>query len=135
MWKRKANFSANPAAIRMEVASGVDWFELHGEVQYGETTAALPELLEAVRRGENTVRLGDGTYGVLPEEWLSRIGLVAGLGTAEMATFVFAAIRRACWTRCSPPSPRFLATRLSSACASSWALSRRSRGRATSGIP
>jgi superfamily II DNA or RNA helicase len=72
-----------PAGFRMEVASGVDWFELHGEVQYGETAAALPELLEAVRRGENTVRLGDGTYGVLPEEWLSRIGLVAGLGKAE----------------------------------------------------
>ncbi len=72
-----------PGSYRMEVASGVDWFELRGEVQYGETTAALPELLEAVRRGENTVRLGDGTYGVLPEEWLARIGLVAGLGTAE----------------------------------------------------
>jgi superfamily II DNA or RNA helicase len=72
-----------PGGFRMEVASGVDWFELHGEVQYGDSTARLPELLEAVRRGENTVRLGDGTYGVLPEEWLQRIGLVAGLGTAE----------------------------------------------------
>lgn len=72
-----------PGGYRMEVASGVDWFELRGEVQYGETTAALPELLEAVRRGENTVRLGDGTFGVLPEEWLARVGLVAGLGTAE----------------------------------------------------
>ena len=72
-----------PGSYRMEVASGVDWFELRGEVQYGDTTAALPELLEAVRRGESTVRLGDGTYGVLPEDWLARIGLVAGLGTAE----------------------------------------------------
>ncbi len=72
-----------PASYRMEVASGVDWFELRGEVQFGETSAALPELLEAVRRGENTVRLGDGTYGLLPEEWLLRVGLVAGLGTAE----------------------------------------------------
>ena len=72
-----------PGSYRMEVASGVDWFELRGEVQYGETTATLPELLAAVRRGENTVRLGDGSYGVLPEEWLARVGLVAGLGTAE----------------------------------------------------
>ncbi len=72
-----------PAGYRMEVASGVDWFELRGEVQYGDTVAALPELLEAVRRGETTVRLGDGTFGLLPEEWLSRVGLVVGLGTAE----------------------------------------------------
>jgi superfamily II DNA or RNA helicase len=72
-----------PGAMRMEVASGIDWFELHGEVDYGEATAKLPELLAALRRGENMVRLGDGTYGLLPEEWLGRFGSVAGLGQAE----------------------------------------------------
>jgi superfamily II DNA or RNA helicase len=72
-----------PGGYRVEVSSGVDWFELRGEVQYGETTASLPELLAAVRRGESSVLLGDGTFGVLPEEWLERIGLVAGLGAAE----------------------------------------------------
>jgi superfamily II DNA or RNA helicase len=71
-----------PGAVRMDVSSGVDWFELHGEVEYGETTAKLPALLAAVRRGENMVRLDDGTYGLLPEEWLSRYGALAGLGTA-----------------------------------------------------
>jgi len=30
----------------------VDWFELHGEVEYGNTTARLPELLEALRRAD-----------------------------------------------------------------------------------
>jgi superfamily II DNA or RNA helicase len=72
-----------PGAMRVEVASGLDWFELHGEVDYGETTARLPELLAALHRGENMVRLGDGTYGLLPEEWLGRFGSVAGLGQAE----------------------------------------------------
>ncbi len=71
-----------PGAMRVEVASGIDWFDLNGEVDYGETTAKLPDLLAAVRRGENMVRLGDGTYGLLPEEWLSRFGAVAGLGQA-----------------------------------------------------
>jgi superfamily II DNA or RNA helicase len=71
-----------PGAVRVEVSSGVDWFELHGEVDYGETTAKLPALLAAVRRGDTMVRLDDGTYGLLPEEWLSRYGALAGLGTA-----------------------------------------------------
>jgi superfamily II DNA or RNA helicase len=70
-----------PGAFHIEVASGVDWFELHGRVDYGESTAQLPELLAALRRGETMVRLGDGTYGVLPEEWMKRFGLLAGLGT------------------------------------------------------
>jgi superfamily II DNA or RNA helicase len=72
-----------PGAFHIEVATGVDWFELHGGVEYGETAAKLPELLEALRRGENMVRLGDGTYGLLPEEWLRRIGLLAGVGAPE----------------------------------------------------
>ena len=65
------------------MSSGIDWFELHGSMDYGESTAQLPELLEALRRGETMVRLDDGTYGVLPEQWLKRIGMLAGLGTPE----------------------------------------------------
>ena len=69
-----------PGAFKVEVNSGLDWFELHGEVSYGDSTAQLPELLEALRKGENVVRLSDGGYGVVPEEWLKRFGLIAGLG-------------------------------------------------------
>jgi superfamily II DNA or RNA helicase len=72
-----------PGAMQVAVSSGIDWFELHGEVDYGGATAKLPALLAALRRGENMVRLDDGTYGLLPEEWLTRFGTIAGLGTAE----------------------------------------------------
>ncbi len=72
-----------PGEMRVEVSSGIDWFELHGEVDYGGASAKLPALLAALRRGETMVRLDDGTYGLLPEEWLTRFGPIAGLGTAE----------------------------------------------------
>ena len=72
-----------PGEMRLTVSSGIDWFELHGEVDYGGATARLPALLAALRRGENMVRLDDGTYGLLPEEWLRRFGTVAGLGAPE----------------------------------------------------
>ena len=71
-----------PGAVSIEVTSGVDWFELHGSIAFGDTVARLPELLAALRRGEGTVLLGDGTYGVLPEAWLRRYGMLAGLGAA-----------------------------------------------------
>jgi superfamily II DNA or RNA helicase len=80
-----------PGAFRIEVSTGVDWFELHGGVEYGETSAKLPELLEALRRGENMVRLGDGTYGVLPEEWLERFQMIARAGTPEEGHLKFRA--------------------------------------------
>ncbi len=70
-------------AVRIDVTSDIDWFELRGTVEFGETSAPLPRLLAALKRGERTVRLGDGSFGVLPEEWLQRYGALADLGQRE----------------------------------------------------
>ena len=70
-----------PGTATLAVRSGIDWFELHGSVEYEGQTAALPDLLAALDRGESFVTLGDGTVGLLPEEWLNRQRSVAALGT------------------------------------------------------
>ena len=80
----------HPGDFRIEVSSGVDWFELHGAVEFGDLTAPLPAVLAAVRRGESLVRLGDGTYGIVPEAWLAKYGLLAGLGRPENGHLRFA---------------------------------------------
>lgn len=54
------------------LSSGIDWFDLNAEVQFDSESVKLPELIRALRRGENIVRLGDGTFGLLPEEVLLR---------------------------------------------------------------
>lgn len=72
-----------PGATRVEVSSGIDWFDLHAEVDYGEgVKASLPKLLAALRRGDTMIRLGDGSFGLLPEEWLRGFAPLAGLGAA-----------------------------------------------------
>jgi superfamily II DNA or RNA helicase len=70
-------------AINIQVSSGIDWFDLHGTVEFDNVTASLPALLAALQRGENFVPLGDGTFGLLPEEWLQKYGLLASLGEVE----------------------------------------------------
>jgi hypothetical protein len=72
-----------PGRFQIEVRSGIDWFELHGAVDFGGVIVKLPALLAALKRGENIVVLGDGSMGMLPEEWLKRYGLFAGLGTEQ----------------------------------------------------
>ena len=72
----------HPGALRLEVVSGVDWFELHGAAEFGDMTASLPELLAALRRRDHVVLLGDGTYGVLPDEWLRRYRMLGEVGTS-----------------------------------------------------
>src|SRR5262249_1285074 len=41
--------------MRLRVSSGIDWFELQGEVDFAGRSASLPELLAAIRRGDSTV--------------------------------------------------------------------------------
>ena len=49
-------------SLEVQVKSGIDWFELHGRVDFGEgRSTSIAELLAALRRGEATVLLDDGT--------------------------------------------------------------------------
>ncbi len=67
--------------MRVQVRSGIDWFELHGDIDFGDgRTVPLTAMLAALRRGEGTILLGDGTRGMVPEDWLRRYVRIAGFG-------------------------------------------------------
>jgi superfamily II DNA or RNA helicase len=68
--------------FRVSVTSGIDWFDLSGSVQFGDQVVPLPRLLAAARKGEHLIKLADGTFGVLPEEWLAKYGVIVQSGTA-----------------------------------------------------
>ena len=84
-WRIEAEGKLYRAAanVRMEVISGVDWFELGGIAEFGDVTVSVPKLLRALKHGEDTVRLDDGTFGIVPEEWMKKYRLLAELGTME----------------------------------------------------
>jgi superfamily II DNA or RNA helicase len=81
-WKVEASGisykTAGPA--RLKVISGIDWFDLTAVVPFGNTSAPLVELLASLRRGEKTIQLGDGSVGILPEEWLRRYAPLVAAG-------------------------------------------------------
>ncbi len=74
-----------PAAeFKLAVTTGIDWFELGGQVDFGGGQGVpLPELLDAARRGDDMVTLGDGSMGMLPEDWLKKYGLLAEMADSE----------------------------------------------------
>jgi superfamily II DNA or RNA helicase len=76
--------------VRMSLSSGVDWFDLDGEVEFDGAPVKLSAVLEALRRGQRYVVLDDGTLGLLPDAWLSRHGLVLRLGAAHEGKVRFA---------------------------------------------
>jgi len=81
-WRVEADGAAlrRASGRKLKVKSGVDWFDLEARVEFGDESISLPELLAALARGERTVLLGDGSRGLLPEEWLARVAPLTQLG-------------------------------------------------------
>jgi superfamily II DNA or RNA helicase len=85
-WKVEAEgkLYRNAGTSNLSVSSGIDWFELHGSVSFGDgLDVKLPVLLSALRKGETMIALGDGSFGLMPQEWLERYGLLTSLGEVE----------------------------------------------------
>ncbi|NLE89278.1 MAG: DEAD/DEAH box helicase family protein, partial [Myxococcales bacterium] len=89
-WRVLANGKPfRPAtAFAARVRSGQSWFEVEGNIEFDGERLALPELLRAARRGQRLVELGDGSFGLLPEAWLTRLGVLgaddAGAGKVRV---------------------------------------------------
>ncbi len=69
--------------VRVDVSSGIDWFELNGGVEFDGKLVSLPRLLAAAKSGEKTIKLDDGSIGLLPMEWLEKYAPLVGLGEAQ----------------------------------------------------
>jgi hypothetical protein len=85
-WNVEADGKAYRTASNIDVAvkSGIDWFDLEVNVDFGgKAKASLPKLLRALQKGQRSVQLDDGTIGLLPEDWLAKYAMLAGLGTAQ----------------------------------------------------
>jgi superfamily II DNA or RNA helicase len=72
-----------PTTLQLHLTSGIDWFELHGTARYGDAGVSIPRLLAALKRNESTVLLDDGSYGMLPEDWLEKYGMLLDLGSSQ----------------------------------------------------
>ncbi|HEX9621874.1 MAG TPA: SNF2-related protein, partial [Polyangiaceae bacterium] len=68
------------------VESGQDWLDVKGSAHYDGTAVELPRLLLAVRKQERWVRLDDGSFGLLPKEWLERLDALSELSDPKNGT-------------------------------------------------
>ena len=84
-WKVEAEGKLYRQASKFDlsVKSGQDWFDLDATADFDGRTVTFPRLLEALRRGDSSIVLDDGSLGMVPEEWLKKYGLLAQMGTVE----------------------------------------------------
>lgn len=65
-------FNLNKAVIRVSLKSDIDWFDIEIDISFGNQKVSIKELQKAFLKKANYVSLGDGTLGILPEEWMKK---------------------------------------------------------------
>ena len=64
-------------ALEMNVSSGIDWFDVHGDLKFGDQSVSIPRLLEALRAGEETITLDDGSTGLIDPSLREQVPLLS----------------------------------------------------------
>ncbi|ROI05929.1 ATP-dependent helicase [Chryseobacterium sp. G0240] len=79
------NNKLNPhrAKINIQITSGLDWFNAQLKLSFGKKEASLKQLHRAIRNKSKFVQLDDGTLGILPEEWISKISSYFQIGEID----------------------------------------------------
>ena len=79
------NFRFNTArpSTHIHVSSGIDWFDANVEIQFGEQRVGIADIKKALAAKQSFVQLGDGTLGILPDEWLKKYGLLFKVGEGK----------------------------------------------------
>lgn len=79
------NNKLNPhrAKVRVQVNSGVDWFNARLKVGFGNREVPLKQVYRAIRNKSRFVQLDDGTRGILPQEWIEKFTQYFRFGTLE----------------------------------------------------
>jgi len=69
---KRFNYSSHKPSFNIGISSGQDWFDLDVNITFGENRISLKDVQKAVANNDSFVKLGDGTIGILPEEWLKK---------------------------------------------------------------
>ncbi len=72
-----------PSAPALRVESGIDWFELSGEVDFDGDMVELSKVLDSISRGDRFILLEDGSKGLLPEAWMQTYDSLSKLATSS----------------------------------------------------
>ncbi len=67
------NYSPYRARVNTGIKSGQDWFDVNVEVSFGEYKIPLAKLRRHILNKEKFIRLGDGSVGMLPDEWVEKL--------------------------------------------------------------
>ncbi|WP_282037891.1 DEAD/DEAH box helicase [Saccharicrinis aurantiacus] len=66
-------YSPYQGNISTSVTSRQDWFEVNIQVSFGDNQIGLAEIKKAVLKKERYIQLNDGSVGIMPKEWFTKL--------------------------------------------------------------
>jgi len=80
---KKFRYNPNKATFKISNSSGIDWFDLQIEIAFGEQIVALAEVRKAILKKQNYIELKDGSFGLLPDEWVAKYAQLFRFGKVD----------------------------------------------------
>ncbi len=79
------NFRFNTArpSTKIFINNNTDWFDARVDIAFGDQHVSVAEVKRALANKQQFVQLGDGTLGILPEEWLKKYSLLFRVGEGK----------------------------------------------------
>jgi superfamily II DNA or RNA helicase len=79
------NFRFNTAkpSTKIYISSHTDWFDAKVEIHFGEQKITVADVKKALANKQQFVQLGDGSLGILPEEWIKKYSLLFRVGEGK----------------------------------------------------
>ncbi len=79
------NFRFNTAkpSTKIHISSNTDWFDARVDIHFGSQKITIADVKKALANKQQFVALQDGTFGILPEEWIKKYALLFRVGEGK----------------------------------------------------
>ena len=77
---KQLKVNPNKPTTKLQIKTGIDWFDTTINVSFGEETVELVAIKKAMTKKQNFVNLKDGSIGLLSQDWLDKYSLMIKLG-------------------------------------------------------
>ena len=80
---RSLRVNTHKPQTQIQVSSGIDWFDASVQLTFGDQQVSITDVKKALSQRQNFIRLGDGSLGLLPEDWLKKYSLLLKMGESK----------------------------------------------------
>jgi SNF2 family DNA or RNA helicase len=80
---KRFRFNTSRPSTKIYISSNTDWFDAKVEIDFGGQKVTVSDVKKALANKQQFVPLGDGSLGILPEDWIRKYSLLFKVGDGK----------------------------------------------------